>query len=211
MGLSVIGAGFGRTGTNSFQVAMEMIGFAPCHHMFVLMNNPGSVDAWVKAAEDTLINWDEIYGDFAATCDFPHCVFYEELAEFYPLAKVVLTVRDPESWYQSATQTIFSPENMERMSKGGTDGTGAMAQLAGPLGKVMSRVIDFKKLGDKQVTIDSFNRYNEKVQATIPPDRLLVYEVSEGWEPLCNFLEVPVPVEPFPFTNTTDEFLARGI
>ena len=109
MPLQVIGAGFGRTGTNSFQVAMEMLGLGPCHHMNVLMREPGSIDAWRRASEGSLTDWDEIYGAYTSTCDFPHCVFYaRELAAFYPDAKVVLTVRDPDV-VAVAMNTIFSP------------------------------------------------------------------------------------------------------
>ena len=146
MGLKVIGAGFGRTGTNSFQVAMEMLGFGPCHHMNVLMSEPGPVDAWRRAADGTLTDWDEIYGAFSATCDFPHCVFYEELAAFYPDAKVVLTVRDPDEWYTSAMSTIFSPENQARNR--GADSPLDPAMM-GYVFKCVSRVVDISNVDDK--------------------------------------------------------------
>ena len=153
MALQVIGAGFGRTGTNSFQVAMEMLGFAPCHHMKVIMANPPDEDAWARAAAGTLTDWDELYGDFAATCDFPHCAFYEELAAFYPEAKVVLTVRDPEAWYQSAINTIFSPAMVKAMapSEGGPPGG-----LMGSIMSIVGRVIDVANVGDKEASIAAF-------------------------------------------------------
>lgn len=209
MGLQVIGAGFGRTGTNSFHVAMETLGFSPCHHMKVVMMNPPDEDVWARAAAGTLTDWDELYGGFAATCDFPHCVFYEELAAFYPDAKVVLTVRDPEAWYKSATSTIFSPESVARMTGAAGQDPSMMGPLTESIVKVISRVVDVANVADREATIASFNAYNEAVKATIPPERLLVYEVSQGWEPLCGFLEVPVPDEPFPVTNTTEDFRSR--
>ena len=210
MALQVIGAGFGRTGTNSFQVAMEMIGLGPCHHMNVLMREPGSVDAWRRASEGTLTDWDEIYGAFTSTCDFPHCAFYAELAAFYPDAKVVLTVRDPGQWYTSAMSTIFSRENQERLLRGAGDQPPPLSpEMMGYVFKTVGRVLDVSKVGDKGATIEAFERHNERVQASIPAERLLVYEVEEGWAPLCDFLGVPVPDAAFPLTNTTEEFQNR--
>jgi hypothetical protein len=206
MPLQVIGAGFGRTGTNSFQVAMEMLGLGPCHHMNVLMREPGSIDAWRRASEGSLTDWDEIYGAYTSTCDFPHCVFYAELAAFYPDAKVVLTVRDPDEWYTSAMNTIFSPENRARNR--GTDAP-LNPEMMGYVFKCVSRALDISNLDDKEASIAAFERHNEHVKATVPAGRLLVYEVSDGWEPLCDFLDLPVPEAAFPYTNTTEEFQGR--
>lgn len=206
--VKVIGAGFGRTGTNSFMIAMETLGFAPCHHMRVLMRTEPDADAWQRAAAGTLENWDEIYGDFVATCDFPHCVFYGELAAFYPDAKVVLTVRDPDDWYASVTKTIFSTETLGQLQEFAA-GEGPSADRTNSFLKIFGRVIDLDGIGDRQATIEAFELHNEAVRSTIPSDRLLVYEVAEGWGPLCSFLGVPVPDEPFPLTNTTEEFQAR--
>lgn len=210
MGLQVIGAGFGRTGTNSFQIALEMLGFAPCHHMNVLMSRPTSLRAWERAADGTLTDWDEIYGEFLATCDFPHCAFYAELAEFYPDAKVVLTVRDPEEWYASAISTIFSPANQARHEGRDPDHpTSISPELLRAIRRSVGRVLDLRTVNDKHAAIEAFERHNAQVKATIPADRLLVYEVGDGWDPLCEFLGVAVPSEPYPHTNTTREFQSR--
>jgi hypothetical protein len=208
MGLQVIGAGFGRTGTLSFKLAVEQLGFDPCHHMMEVMSSEPDVEAWTRAAEGTLTDWDDLYGGWAATCDFPHCVFYAELAEFYPEAKVVLTVRDAESWYRSASATIFSPDNLKRFNGRG-DGDDSGGAMRSALADVIGRVVDMRsELGSDEM-IRAFERHNAEVRATIPPERLLVFEASQGWEPLCEFLEVPVPDTAYPRTNTSEEFRNR--
>lgn len=208
MALKVIGAGFGRTGTNSFQVAVETLGFAPCHHMNVVLSQPQDPDVWRRAAAGTLADWDELYAGFAATCDFPHCVFYKELADFYPEAKVVLTVRDPESWYRSISTTIMAPQMVQAMRRAAVAG-GPVGELAGPIAKIIDRVLDMDRIQDKETSIAAFVRHNERVKAAIASERLLVYEAGDGWGPLCEFLGVPEPSEPYPVTNTTQEFLER--
>lgn len=210
MTLAVIGAGFGRTGTLSFKQALEELGFGPCHHMQEIMTGAPDLDAWASAAAGTLTDWDRLYGDWGSVCDFPHCVFYAELAAFYPEAKVVLTERDPESWYTSASETIFSPDNVERFAST----TGGSAGADGPslwssLTTIISRAIDVRTRPDKDAMIAAFLAHNEAVKATIGADRLLVYRVSEGWEPLCAFLGVEVPSTDFPRVNTTEEFRQR--
>lgn len=208
MGPKVIGAGFGRTGTLSFKLAMEQIGFGPCHHMMEIMRGEPDPEVWARAASGTLDDWDLLYGDWGSTCDFPHCVFYAELADVYPDAKVVLTRRDPESWYASASQTIFSEENLRRFrGEPLPDDPGAELRLI--LAEVIARAIDIRRPLSKQEMIDAYLRHNAEVVATIAPERLLVFEAKHGWEPLCEFLGVPVPETPYPRTNTSEEFRER--
>src|SRR5262249_28634169 len=107
MPLKLIGAGWGRTATLSLKVAIEQLGFGPCHHMTEVMMNPESVAHWIRAADGSP-HWETIFDGFSATVDFPGCTFWRELSEFYPQAKVLLSVRDPEKWFESTQATIFS-------------------------------------------------------------------------------------------------------
>jgi hypothetical protein len=197
MALKVIGAGFGRTGTLTLKTALEMLGFGPCHHMVEVIANPGQVPFWNRAAKGQISDWDEIYGDYRATVDWPGCRFYAELADFYPEAKVILSRRDAERWYDSMSETIIPSMNF----------TGKVSEdhplLFGDL--IISRDA-FNYNFSKDNVIAAFERHNAEVQRCIPADRLLVFEASQGWEPLCAHLGVRVPDSPFPRVNDREEF-----
>jgi hypothetical protein len=197
MPLEVIGAGFGRTGTLSLKLALEQLGFGPCHHMLEVLKNPESIAWWVDAA-DGAPNWEKIFAGYRACVDWPAATFYHTLAQAYPEAKVILTERDSEAWFRSTQATIFpaafppdTPAAFDQMFR-----------------KVIGALFD-QRIRDHDHVIGVFERHNAEVRRRIPPERLLVYEVSQGWEPLCTFLGVPVPDAPMPKTNTTEEFLAR--
>jgi hypothetical protein len=197
MGLSIIGAGFGRTGTMSLKLALEQLGFGPCHHMVEVFAQPESV-GWWEAAADGRPDWEKIYAGYRATVDWPGASFYAQLAEAYPDAKVILTRRDPEAWYRSTQATIFARDFSEP--------AGGFEQM---IGKVVGRLFDLR-MHDKAHVIEVFERHCAEVQARIPPARLLVYDLAEGWAPLCAFLGVPAPQTPMPKVNSTEEFQARA-
>jgi hypothetical protein len=200
MTLRVIGAGFGRTGTVSLKLALEMLGLAPCHHMTEVFAHPEQVPFWDRAAQGEAMNWDEVFSSYRASCDWPSCAFYKELAVRYPEAKVILTLRDPKAWYKSVTATILRSMHKPEPGQQGLPG------IFGPL------LIGEKTFGNdfsEAHMIDVFERHNAEVKRTIPSDRLLVFEAQDGWAPLCEFLGVPVPGVPYPRANSTDEFLAR--
>jgi len=192
--LSVIGAGLGRTGTTSLKFALEQLGFAPCHHMTELIRRPHSAQAWERAAAGEAVDWDEILADYRATTDWPACHFYQQLAAKYPDAKIILTVRDPERWFESTQATIFSAEMVA-----------SSGPMAGFFRKAIMRLFD-DRMHDREHLIAVYQRHNDEVRRTLPPQRLLIYDVNEGWQPLCRFLGVPVPGRPFPRANTTEEF-----
>ena len=194
MPLSVVGAGLGRTGTSSLKAALELLGFGPCYHMSELFLNPEHAPLWVRAANGETV-WDEIFGGYHATVDYPGCNYWRELADYYPDAKILLSLRDPEKWFESTQETIFSV-GMEGFLK------------HTPFVEFFERTTwrDFgDKIHDHDFMVDAFKRHNDDVIATAPKDRFLVYEVSQGWEPLCAFLGVPVPDTPFPRVNTREE------
>lgn len=205
MALDVVGAGFGRTGTNSLKLALEMLGFGPCHHMFEVRNRPEQVAFWAAAARRERSDWDTVFEGFKATVDWPSAYFWKEIAAHYPEAKVILSVRPVESWVKSIHSTIH--ESLKRRAARPTELLRAQGEMAYDI--IEQRTFD-GRLGDAEHAAAVFRAHADEVKATIAPERLLVYDVAEGWEPLCRHLGVPVPGEPFPRTNSTDEFRARA-
>lgn len=209
-GLLVIGAGFGRTGTFSLKTALERVGLGPTHHMVeVFKNNQGSL--WLDVL-DGHPNWEAIYGKFNSACDFPTCTWYEELLKVYPNAKVILTVRDsPEAWYNSVKETIFR----SYFEKIPPFFLMIDSFLFNRENLILYRFLDrmiLKQFGScdairsPEVMSQKYLEHIAHVKATVPADKLLVFNVKEGWKPLCDFLEVPEPQEPFPRVNETAQF-----
>jgi Sulfotransferase domain len=196
MALKIIGAGLGRTGTVSLKIALEQLGVGRCYHMLELLANPAHMALWQKAV-DGRPDWDAIFADYGATVDYPGCACWRELAAFYPAAKVVLTVRDPDAWFDSTQATIFSADTKETLADP------KFATVAA----LMNRLHPDRY--DRVSMAAAFERHTRAVIGGIPKERLLVYQVGEGWEPLCAFLGVPVPDMPFPRANVREEI--KGI
>jgi len=194
MPLSVIGAGFGRTGTLSLKLALEQLGFGPCYHMLEVFKNPQAAGWWEAAADGAPTDWEQIFQGYQATVDWPAATFWRELAEAYPQAKVILSLRDPEAWFASTQATIFKARY--------DDDSQPFVRM---VMKVIGDLFD-RRMQDKDHVIEVYNRHNETVRRALPPERLLVYEAAQGWAPLCAFLGVPVPDTPMPKANTTEEF-----
>jgi hypothetical protein len=200
MSLQVIGAGMGRTGTVSLKAALERLGFDPCHHMFEVPNHPEQIPIWNRVADGETIDWDEIYAPYKATVDWPGAFFYAELAERYPDAKVILTTRDPQSWYDSISNTVFKvQESMGFTKKLAADNP---VRFSGII--ISEKTFGFDLSREHATAV--FERRNPEVRRRIAPDRLLEYNVTDGWERLCDFLRVQAPDEPFPRANTRDDF-----
>ena len=207
MPIQVIGAGLGRTGTLSLKAALEELGFRKCYHMVEVFAHGDHARTWDAAVGGEPVDWDRLFAGYGAAVDVPACLFYRELLEKYPGAKVILTVRDPERWYDSMCQTIYFAH----------DAFPTWAAVLNPRMRIFRRMIDrlwermFRgRFEDRAFAIDVFNRHNEQVRRDIPADRLLVYEIRQGWEPLCAFLGLPVPEgKPFPHLNDAAEFRAR--
>jgi len=202
MTLQVIGAGLGRTGTLTLKTALEQLGFGPCHHMVEVFANPEQVPFWNRAALGEAVEWGELYGTYRATVDWPGCHFYAELAERYPEAKVILSLRDPERWYVSMSETILKSMGMMGFGEPGKIPEDHPMRFGGIIIPQKTFNYDFSK----DNVIAAFERHLANVRSTIAPERLLEFEASQGWEPLCQFLGVPVPEEPFPRTNSREEF-----
>jgi Sulfotransferase domain len=210
--MKVIGAGFGRTGTLSLKVALEELGFGPCYHMVELFDKPEHVEFWDEAADRVArgepVEWGEVFSGYEATVDWPACIFYEELMAAYPEAKVLLTVRDPESWYDSAESTIARMPGSDASSplryllfKSVGLLVPAMRRAPSMARKVISEGTFDGRFEEREYSVKVFERHIEEVRERVPEERLLVYEVGEGWEPLCEFLGVEAPDRPFPRLN----------
>lgn len=197
--MKVIGAGVGRTGTYSLKLALERLGFGPCHHMEeVLSNAAAQVPLWAAALQGRA-DWAAIYRGYASAVDWPTAGFFRELNTVYPSAKFILTHRSPDSWVQSFSETIY------KLTLGEVSGPPEMKPLLDMASSVVDRT-GFPNGLDAAGLARAFAAHNDAVKATIPADRLLVYQVKEGWEPLCAFLGVTEPAEQFPRSNDRTEF-----
>eukprot|EP01100_Stratorugosa_tubuloviscum_P013907 TRINITY_DN716_c0_g1_i4.p1 TRINITY_DN716_c0_g1~~TRINITY_DN716_c0_g1_i4.p1 ORF type:complete len:237 (+),score=77.33 TRINITY_DN716_c0_g1_i4:161-871(+) len=206
MSLKVIGAGFGRTGTLSLKTALEQLGFK-CHHMIEVYNNPKEIPLWQAAAEGQEIDWDSIFSKYQAAVDWPTARFYEELMKKYPHAKIILGVRNPEAWYKSAQETIYSVGKVS--SKSVLRFLPTSKKMRNMANAVVWNGTFNGRFEDKEYALSVFNKHIEQVKAKVPKERLLVFSAEMGWEPLCKFLEVEQPTTPFPRVNDTAEFQSR--
>jgi hypothetical protein len=211
--LKIIGAGFGRTGTLSLKTALERIGYTKCYHMSELPLNPDHLSYWEAAARGEPVDWPALFTGYQSIVDFPGCHFYRKLIDQYPQAKVILTTRDPDKWYASALETILRPKFRlslifhivckipfsRRVRR--------LPRLMISMNRIITKGVFGGRFTDKQHALRVYQQHYDEVMRTVPPHQLLVFSVKEGWDPLCTFLNVPVPTdEPFPHANTGGDF-----
>ena len=199
MPLKVIGAGYPRTGTASLKLALEQLGFGPCHHMREVIMNPPSARLWVEAARGRP-DWEAIFEGFRSCTDAPGCNFWRELAEVYPEAKILLTVRDPDAWFESTQESVFSPRWRQKLPPGASLETFFDTCVHHAFGE---------RIHDRDFMLEQFARHTDEVIRDAPKERLLVLDVREGWGPLCAFLGAETPDTPFPHANSRAEIRAR--
>lgn len=197
--MKLIGAGFGRSGTMSIKAALEQLGYGPCYHMKITLKRYHHMKFFMRAWAGKEVNWKKFFRKYNSVVDWPACAYYKELMKEFPEANVLLNMRDPESWYESMKETIYA------------------IQPAFPFWfpKVVRRLHDeiiwngsLKGVfEDREKALAVYRQYIEDVKSTVPADRLLVYNVKEGWKPLCDFLGVPVPEgKSFPHINERKSF-----
>ncbi|WP_299848284.1 sulfotransferase family protein [uncultured Roseovarius sp.] len=199
MTLKVIGTGFGRTGTMSLRMALVKLGFGPCYHMEdVIQDMPKRVPHWNAALDDNP-DWDATFDGFQSAVDWPVAAFWQEMMVQYPNAKFILSTRDANSWYKSISQTILAvltaPEKWPAEQVDWLQMVTAVA-LKRSLGSETGQ----------EGAINAFRSHEAAVKRAFPAEKLLVFQAADGWEPLCSFLGKPVPDEPYPRSNSREEF-----
>lgn len=211
MGLKIIGAGLGRTGTESLKKALEYLGYTKCYHMFELMKDGNMLDQWQRLRNGNLPDYDLLFKEYQSSVDFPSAIYYREFMRQYPEAKVILTIRNADKWYDSAQKTIFKgmPKPifyiLKIMSKF-VKKAHLMLQVYEYAQELVKKEFFNARFKERAYCKDIFNKWNEEVIRTVPKEKLLVFEVKDGWEPLCKFLNVPIPDIPFPKSNDSDNF-----
>jgi hypothetical protein len=205
-----------RTGTLTQKMALEMLGLGPTYHMVDMLSDLEQAPLWERALRGENV-WSEIFGGFQSTVDWPGGYFYKELIENYPNAKVLLSVREPEAWERSMRETVWAVRNGESLIRLLSSAQGHVnPQWAGFLKTIDGLLWQGKGTfaaghAESGQLIERMQRHNEEVKVNVPSDRLLVWSVKEGWGPLCEFLELPIPTGEFPHINDRTEFLNRII
>jgi hypothetical protein len=201
MTLKVVGAGLGRTGTHSLKIAFEQLLGAPCYHMLEVFGRPDDIPVWQRAIDGDMPDWNAFLSEYQVAVDWPACAFWREILAANPEAVVLLSSRDTDGWWASANNTIFQltqgelpPDEIARAQI-----TMAVDMLTKRFTPNWQNEIDAKR---------AYEEHNADVRASVPADRLIDYHPGDGWEPICEKLGLPVPSEPFPHVNTTDEFRA---
>jgi hypothetical protein len=201
MTLSVIGAGFGRTGTMSIKMALDQLGLGPCHHMEEVFANPEQLPNWQAAADGNQVDWDEVFAGYNSVVDWPGAHYWRELADIYPESRILLSVRPVDRWWESFSSTIKKIlEIRDTIPDGHPRSVMEMAN------KIVAEQTFGGAMGDKSVVLSEYQKRIDDVKEAIPADRLLIFDVTEGWVPLCKFLELPVPDGDFPRSNAKEEF-----
>lgn len=206
--MKVIGAGFGRTGTRTLKSALELLGFGPCYHMVEVFQHPEHVPVWAARARGEAVDWRGFFQGWEATVDWPGCTYYKELMTTFPDAKVLLSVRDNERWHKSCMDTIYKISTIFPLR--------LIAPLVPRMGSTSAMITAQVwqgtfggRFADRAHAIAVHEAHVAEVKATVPAEKLLVFDVKQGWEPLCAFLGVPVPAVPFPRENDSAEFGRR--
>ena len=202
MTIKVIGAGFGRTGTMSLKVALEMLGYDKCYHMMEVIDHYDHLTFWSQAARGEAVPWDTLFTGYQASVDWPSANYWREQLQHYPKAKVVLSTRDPERWYESVMNTIY-PTTVE--AKVSVDAT--TAKFGSWVFEIIWDGVFDGRMDDKAHCIELFKAHEKAVIAEVPEQQLLVFQARDGWAPLCEFLDCRVPDAPYPNTNSTEDFL----
>ena len=205
--MKVIGAGFGRTGTMSLKAALERLGANPCFHMIDIIRDPSQLPGWTAAAEGETVDWTDVLEGWEGSVDWPGCTFYKQHMETWPEAPVLLTVRDPDKWYRSVENSIYAAKELAMR------GELTPPEENPPSPEVMQMINGLiwdgtfhGRFAEKDYAIEVFNDHIADVKATVPAERLTVYEIGQGWGPLADMMGVEAPDEPFPHLNDTESF-----
>ncbi len=209
MTLRVIGSGFGRTGTRSLKDALELLGFGPCHHMEEVFAHSAQVPHWQAVATKAPVDWDAVFAGYRAQVDWPGAHVWRELAAHYPDAKVIHSVRPQDSWWRSFSGTIGKVMGLRQSLDARADMPPHMQAMGAVIAEIIGTQTFGGRFGEREAALAAYRAREAEVVAAIPAERLLVFDVAEGWAPLCAFLDVPTPDAPFPRTNDRAAFWAK--
>lgn len=188
------------------RTALEKIGFGPCYHMTEVFKHPEHAEFWNRVTRGEKPAWEDLFAGYSAAVDWPSCNFWASQLAAYPGAKVILSERDPERWYDSVMNTIYGSTVAALRDAPDSE----QAPLFRMVDTVIWKGVFSDRMHDKDHVITCYLEHNERVRQGVPSHRLLVFDPSEGWGPLCSYLDMPVPEDPFPHENTTAEFRARA-
>lgn len=195
--LKLINAGLGRTGTTSLKAALDCLGYGPGYHMFDVVSSEERLGQWEKIVCDAESpDWEAVFDGYTSAVDGPCAIYYQQIMAAFPQAKVILTVRDAGRWYQSTYDTLY------QFAVNGARSGGQPRLFRVVDTMIWSGLFD-GRFADREYAIEVFRRHNQEVVDHVDPGNLLVYDVRQGWEPLCSFLDVDVPGEIFPHLNDT--------
>jgi hypothetical protein len=196
MSVKAIGAGFGRTGTDSLREALTILGFGPCHHMFEVNAHEEQRRLWRALAQGAAPDWDRLLAGYNACVDWPSAFYWRELMAHFPDAKVISTYRSSQSWWDSFEKTLlaFHNQNVDPESLGAT---------------LIARQVFGGRTIDRSHAIACYETNVKSVKEAVPADRLLVHNLGEGWDSLCAHLGVPIPTKPYPNRNSAAELKAK--
>jgi predicted naringenin-chalcone synthase len=204
--VKVIGAGFGRTGTMSLKVALEELGAGPCLHALEARRAEGGLAShWEQLANGQPVDWHKAFEGWGSTVDWLGARFYPEMLQAWPQAKVILSVRDPEDWYESTHASLHATRELA----GGLRGADQVVPVLKAVDSAIWEDLFDGRFDERDHAIEVFERHRLQVARVVPAERLLIYDIREGWQPLCDFLGVPVPKTPFPHLNGRDAFWTR--
>jgi hypothetical protein len=197
MALKVIGAGFGRTGTLSLKTALQELGFGKCYHMVEILRKPGHMKQWSRILRGGKPDWQTLFNGYQSAVDWPVAAYYRDLMAVYPKAKIILTVRDPESWHRSMMTTFYQARRAFVLQI--TRMVPTLHQFLIAMESALWQGVFQNQLEDKMHATEIFKNHIEEVKRVVPSERLLIFEARQGWGPLCSFLNVPVPADkPYP-------------
>jgi hypothetical protein len=201
--LKLINAGLGRTGTTSLKVALDRLGFGPCYHMFDIVTSEERLEQWEKIVCDgQRPGWEAVFGGYTSAVDGPSAIYYEQLMKAFPEAKIVLTIRDAERWYQSTYDTLY--QFAVKYRENPTENGSRQSRVYHVMNTMVWNGLFGGRFSDKEYAIEVYRNHNDEVIRSVDPGNLLVYEVKQGWEPLCAFLGADVPPEDFPHVNDNE-------
>ena len=218
MSLFVIGAGLSRTGTTTLRKVIEDLGFGPCYNSTELFIRPRGIEFWEALEQEKEVDFKAFFSDYNSIIGFPGYLFHQELKARYPEAKIILSYRDPEEWYEDISGTVFESESSHVNMHYAQEARSIDPYLGDCIERIHALQVRMLEKGyfegrfsDKDFAVKRYTEWNEEIKAMYDEDDLLVYQVTEGWKPVCDFLGVPVPEEePFPHLNHPDNFHERS-